>query len=267
MKFTYICEHCRSEVRHRATIDQEKQLIRTLSLSFSCPACRKPVHVQMCDDGSIVSMSGLSHDPSLIEKSNSEFPAREADGPNSTAVNPSVNSVTPSAPPPPLPEMGASTPDQIPSNPFSPPPVTGHVPFASLEESAPKRQFNTGWKFLDNLLNDPPTPMQIVLGIVLLIVAILVFNFDPGANQSGSSDEPSKPTSPSTETGSGESSEDSENSEEPSKSGKTEAGGTDTPNDSDPAAGTNDESPSESTAASTTENERLTEDLPESTDE
>lgn len=106
--------------------------------------------------------------------------------------------------------------------------------------------------------------MQIVLGIVLLIVAILVFNFDPGAKQSGGSDETSDPASSPTATRSGDSPEDSEG---PPRTGKAEAGRTDTPSDSDSAAGTNDEFPSETTGASTTENQQLTEELPESTDE
>lgn len=155
-------------------------------MSFPCSNCRTTVSVQMCDDGSFVSVSGLQAPPSPA--SDFEVPERFANQhPLPTAQVASHSERQRQDLPPLLPDPGRN-PLESTVQP-SIPPVAGHVPFASLEDTAPKRRANTGWPFLDSLINEPPTPTQIVLGIVLLVAAVFVFTFDPRST-STSSDQP-----------------------------------------------------------------------------
>lgn len=190
MRFTFICEHCRFEIRHRATIEEERQLLKTLTMSFSCPNCRQPVHVQMCSDASIVSIS--AHQAAIL---NTQSGIHESSDTSFSEQSPAATK-----PSRPLPPVGGSSQYEPPRSTASPPPpardafppVTGHVPFASLDEVAKKRQANTGFPFLDGLINDPPTPTQMVLGVLLIIFAIFLNKLELGNSKSESPAPPSK---------------------------------------------------------------------------
>lgn len=192
MKFTYICENCRREVRYQATVVQYKQLIKTLAMSFPCPECDATLLVQMCDDGTtVVSISG---EDSPIAGSSSQRAADSGTGfsqdpvlrtaPRSVADSPdrsrAVNSPAPQPPPP------AGVKNATPIEPGSDQmrAVTGHVPFELLDEVPKERRANTGVPLLDSLINDPPTTTQVILGISLIFAAVVVYLYDPGEKAS-----------------------------------------------------------------------------------